>query len=94
MKLKIILLILLIVFIAGCSFSNLTISETVPCKNCSDKLLSIQSLKECSLICKEKFETSKGSRMLGKEITQLTGYKKTIQWENGEKKVSCVCSYK
>ena len=32
--------------------------------------------------------------MLGKEITQLTGYKKTIQWENGEKKVSCVCSYK
>jgi hypothetical protein len=90
---KIILLILIIVFVNSCKLP-MTVSETIPCNNCSDKLLSIKSLTECKSICQEQFEKSKGSIIFGQEVTKLTGYKKSIHWSNGVKTISCVCSYK
>lgn len=94
MKGKIIILILILVLITGCNLANVTVSETIPCNNCSDKLLSWKSITECKPICEERFKEAKGSIIFGTEVKELTGYQKHIQLSKGVKTVSCICKYK
>ncbi len=91
---KIIILILILVLITGCNLANVTVSETIPCNNCSDKLLSIKSLTECKPICEEQFQKSKGSIIFGTEVKEFAGYQKNVQLSKGVKTVSCICKYK
>jgi len=85
-----ILLIIVLVFISGCRFE--TMSETLPCENCSSRLLSF---KECKPICEARFKEVNGSIIFGQKINTFKGYKKSIQYKLGQegKTISCVCSY-
>ncbi len=87
MKLKIILLILTLILISGCEF---TISENIPCEDCSTNIFDFN---ECEEVCAERFAEAKGSTILGREVKEFAGFKKRIQLGE-EEEISCVCTYK